>query len=176
LNQRNEQQQADNSLEAMNRKLHGTATAWAQCKRLPDFHGSADTQAVLTVQTGSGDIGASFVDIDMSSEGSAVAIHQTGNSGGHYAFASGDVDVSLPLHVTVKNIPVIGSVSKEVKLSLSTQNTVAIPGGKINGSPASLPAHAKGTITFVGGVSVPIIPLLLDAHIQIQIVGTLSEL
>lgn len=130
----------------------------------------------MTIQTNSGDVGASFVDIDVSSEGSAVAIHQNGKGSGHYAFASGDVDVNLPLHVTVKNIPVIGSVSKDVKLALSTHNSVTIPGGKINGSPASLPANAQGTITFVGGVSVPIIPLVLDAHIQIQIVGTLSEL
>ncbi|HEY7418024.1 MAG TPA: hypothetical protein VH593_22780 [Ktedonobacteraceae bacterium] len=175
MDQTSEQVRADNALEAINRKLNGTATAWAQCKQLPDFHGSADTQAVLTIQTGSGDVEASFVDINVSSEGSSVVIHQNGKGGGHYAFASGDLDVRLPLHVTVKNIPVVGSVSKDVQLSLSTHHTVTIPGGKIKGSPASLPANAKGTITFVGGVSVPIIPLLLDAHIQIQIVGTLSE-
>ena len=175
MDQTNEQLRADNALEAINRKLNGTATAWAQCKQLPDFHGSADTQAVLTIQTGSGDVGASFVDINVSSEGSSVVIHQTGKGGVHYAFASGDLDVSLPLHVTVKNIPVLGSVSKDVKLPLSTHHTVTTPDGKINGSPASLPAHAQGTITLVGGISVTLIPFVLDAHIQIQIVDTLSE-
>jgi hypothetical protein len=175
VDQTNKHLRADNALEAINRKFNGTATAWAQCKRLPDFDGSADTQAVVTIQTGSGDVGASFVDINVSSEGSSVAIHQNGKGGGHYAFASGDLDVRLPLHVTVKNIPVIGSVSKDVQLPLSTHHTVTIPGGKINGSPASFPANAQGTLTLVGGVSVSIIPFLLDAHIQIQITGTLSE-
>jgi hypothetical protein len=175
LDQTNEQLRAENVLAAISRKLNGTATAWAQCKRLPDFDGSADTQAVLTIQTGSGDVEANFVDINVSAEGSSVTIHQTGKGGGHYAFASGNLDVNLPLQVTVKNIPVVGNVSKYVKLPLSTHNTVTTPGGKINGSPASLPANAKGTITLVGDVSVNIIPFILDAHIQIQIVGTFSE-
>ena len=129
----------------------------------------------MTIQTGSGDVEASFVDIDVSSEGSSVVIHQNGKGSGHYTFASGDLDLSLPLHVTVKNIPVLGSVSKDVKLPLSTHHPVTIPGEKINGSPASSPANAQGTITLVGGVSVTLIPFVLDAHIQIQIEGTLSE-
>lgn len=162
-------------MEALNRIFNGTATAWAQCKKLPDFQGSADTQAKIAIQTNSGEVGASFVDIEVSAEGSAVAIHQNSKGNGHYTFASGDLDVNLPLHVTVKNIPVIGNVSKNVKLTLSTKNSVTIPGGKIDGSPASLPANAQGSITLVGGVSVPIIPFVLDAQIQIQIVGTLSE-
>src|SRR5579884_2253747 len=175
LNQTNEQLQNDNTSGAINRKLNGTATAWAQCKQLPNFHGSADTQANLTIQSASGDVEASFADINVSSEGSSVVIHQNGKGGGHYAFASGDLDLSLPLHVTVKNIPVIGSVSKDVKLPLSTHHTVTTPDGQINGSPASSPANAKGAITLVGDVSVTLIRFVLEAHIQIQIVGTLSE-
>ena len=129
----------------------------------------------MTIQSASGDVEVSFADINVSSEGSSVVIHQNGKGDGHYAFASGDLDLSLPLHVTVKNIPVIGSVSKDVKLPISTHHTVTTPDGKINGSPASSPANAQGTITLAGDISVTLIRFILDAHIQIQIVGTLSE-
>ncbi len=168
-----EKQQRATALQVTNRNLAGTATAWAQCPGLPDFSGSSDVKAVLTIDMGSGDVMPSFDPLETSQSGRTVRITQNGTGIGHCDFTSGDMDLIVPLHVEVENLPVIGNLARDTVLPLSTHRTVSIPGGTISGAPASSPGNATGTITLVGDVSINIF-LFVTAHVQIQIVGILS--
>ena len=150
------------------RTLQGIATVWTDNEHLRGPK-SANLKASLNI-TPDGQV---VVRIDPINLGDNVTLETKGPGTGHFDFASGNLNVNLPVHVT--NVPVLNSISTTVSLSTAASLAVPYTNESFSGSPATAPADVTGAVTLAGSSSIDVSVLLFHVHTRawLRIAGSL---
>jgi len=162
-------------VETLNRTLNGKATVCVDSTPFsPNLSGENQVSLALTIIQPSGEIHPSLTPLTIQSGQATVTITQNGNGSGHYDFNTGNLDITLPLHVKAVNVPILNTVESDSSLTLSTRTSATTPcGGDFQGSPAGSALDATGSITLVGMANFQI-TFFQNVAIQIRVAGPLE--
>jgi hypothetical protein len=159
----------------LNRTLNGLATVCVDRTLFsPNFSGESQVSLALTIIQPSGEVHPSLAPLTIQTGQTTVTITQNGNGSGHYDFGSGNLSVTLPLHVKAVNVPTLNTVESDSSPTLSTRTSTSTPcGGDFQGSPAGSASDVTGSMTLVGTADFPI-TFFQNVTIQIRVAGTLA--